>query len=98
LADDMSYIITVYISITGRMDRVPQDIIRIPYTTLFRSDYEAGQTSFAVEVTASDGLHPVARTFTVNLTDQNDNAPVWATSATQSEGENTRLVSSQCET
>ncbi len=32
-------------------------------------NYEAGQTSFAVEVTASDGTHPVAQAFTVNLSD-----------------------------
>src|SRR4029079_8444265 len=55
-------------------------------------DYEAGQTSFAVEVTASDGAHPGAQAFTVNLSDQNDNAPVWATSPTQVVVDNATLV------
>ena len=43
-------------------------------------------------MTANDGIDATSKTITVNLTDQNDNAPVITTGATQSVAENTTLV------
>ncbi|WP_147148374.1 beta strand repeat-containing protein [Reyranella soli] len=83
---------TVTYSITGGADMALFDIVGGNLVFKSAPDYEAGQTSFAVEVTASDGAHPVAQAFTVNLVDQNDNAPVWLTSSTQAVAENTTLV------
>ena len=40
-------------------------------------DFEAGQTSFSINVLASDGTFSTRRTVTVTLTNQNDNAPVF---------------------
>jgi Ca2+-binding RTX toxin-like protein len=39
-------------------------------------DFEAGQTSFAVNVAAFDGVNTTTQVITVNITDVNDNAPV----------------------
>ena len=55
-------------------------------------DYETQAHSYQVEVTANDGIGATSKTITVNLTDQNDNAPVITTGATQSVAENTTLV------
>ena len=55
-------------------------------------DYETQAHSYQVEVTANDGTDATSKTITVNLTDQNDNAPVITTAATQSVAENTTLV------
>ena len=55
-------------------------------------DYETQAHSYQVEVTANDGIDATSKTITVNLTDQNDNAPVITTGATQSVAENTTLV------
>ncbi len=82
----------VAFSITGGADKDLFDIVGGNLVFKSAPDYEAGQTNFAVEVTASDGAHPVTRAFTVNLVDQNDNAPVWTTQATQAVAENTTLV------
>ena len=55
-------------------------------------DYETQSHSYLVEVTATDGTNATSKTITVNLTDQNDNAPVITTGPTQSVAENTTLV------
>ena len=55
-------------------------------------DYETQAHSYQVQVTANDGINATSKTITVNLTDQNDNAPVITTGATQSVAENTTLV------
>ena len=55
-------------------------------------DYETQAHSYEVEVTATDGINATSKTITVNLTDQNDNAPAITTEATQSLAENTTLV------
>ena len=55
-------------------------------------DYDTQAHSYQVEVTASDGINTTPKTITVNLTDQNDNAPVITTGAIQSVAENTTLV------
>ena len=55
-------------------------------------DYETQAHSYQVEVTANDGSDATSKTITVNLTDQNDNAPVITTGAIQSVAENTTLV------
>src|SRR5262249_7684589 len=60
---------TVAYSITGGADKDLFDIVGGNLVFKSAPDYEAGKTSFAVVVTASDGLHPVAQTFTVNLSD-----------------------------
>ncbi len=83
---------TVAFSITGGADMALFDIVGGNLVFKSAPDYEASKTSFAVEVTASDGAHPVVRAFTVNLGDQNDNALAWATPATQTVAENTTLV------
>ena len=55
-------------------------------------DYDTQAHSYQVEVTASDGINTTPKTITVDLTDQNDNAPVITTGAIQSVAENTTLV------
>ena len=55
-------------------------------------DYETQAHSYQVEVTANDGSNTTSKIITVNLTDQNDNAPVITTEATQSVAENMTLV------
>jgi Ca2+-binding RTX toxin-like protein len=40
-------------------------------------DYEAGQTSFSINVLASDGMFSTRQTVTITLTNENDNAPVF---------------------
>ena len=56
-------------------------------------DYETQAHSYAVQVTASDGVrHNTVQTLTVALTDVNDNAPVFTSSATPSVAENSTAV------
>ena len=55
-------------------------------------DYETQAHSYQVQVTANDGTDATSKTITVNLADQNDNAPVITTGSTQSVAENTTLV------
>ena len=55
-------------------------------------DYETQARSYQVHVTANDGTNTTPRDITVNLVDQNDNAPVITTGATQSVAENTTFV------
>ena len=55
-------------------------------------DYETQAHSYAVQVTASDGTTPTVQDITVNLTDVNDNAPVFTSSATSSVAENSTTV------
>ena len=47
---------------------------------------------YIVEVQATDGVNTSNLTITVSVTDQNDNAPVFSTSTTQSVDENTTSV------
>src|SRR6185436_4452920 len=57
-------------------------------------DYETQAHSYAVQVTASDGVpaHNTVQSLTVALTDVNDNAPVFTSSATPSVAENSTAV------
>jgi Ca2+-binding RTX toxin-like protein len=55
-------------------------------------DYETNAHSYQVEVSASDGVNTTPQTITVNLTDENDNAPLITTAATQTVAENTTFV------
>ena len=55
-------------------------------------DYETQAHSYQVEVTANDGSNTTSKIITVNLTDQNDNAPVITPGATQSVAENETFV------
>ena len=51
-------------------------------------DFEAGQTSFVVDVRADDGTNSSTQTVTVTLADANDNAPVFTSGASASAAEN----------
>src|SRR4029078_6558226 len=68
---------TVGYSITGGADSALFSIDPTTGALAFVSapDYEGGQTSFAVEVTASDGTLTDVQDIAVHLTDVNDNAP-----------------------
>ena len=57
-------------------------------------DFETQAHSYAVQVTASDGVpgHDKVQSLTVSLTDVNDNAPVFTSSATPSVAENSTAV------
>src|SRR6185295_13584107 len=68
---------TVGYSITGGADSALFSINASTGALAFVSapDYEGGQTSFAVTVTASDGTLFDTQDITVNLTDVNDNTP-----------------------
>ena len=50
------------------------------------------RTATTVEVTANDGTNDTVQNLTVTLTDTNDNAPVFTSSATPSVAENTTAV------
>jgi Ca2+-binding RTX toxin-like protein len=52
----------------------------------------AGTNAYRVQVTASDGTNATPELITVNVTDANDNAPVFTSSATPSVAENTTAV------
>src|SRR5205085_1134013 len=49
---------------------------------LSAKDFETDPHSYAVQVTASDGLNTAVQSIAVTLTDVNDNAPVFTSSAT----------------
>ena len=57
-------------------------------------DFETQAHSYAVQVTASDGIqaHNTVQSLTVSLTDVNDNAPVFTSTATPSVAENSTAV------
>src|SRR6185312_10821686 len=55
-------------------------------------DYETDPHSYAVQVTASDGVNTTPQSLTVSLTDVNDNAPVFTSSAAPSVAENSTAV------
>jgi large repetitive protein len=55
-------------------------------------DFETQAHSYAVQVTANDGTNNTVQNVTVTLTDANDNAPVFTSSATASVAENTTAV------
>ena len=55
-------------------------------------NYETDPHSYDVQVTASDGLNTTPQTITVTLTDVNDVAPVFTSSATPSVAENSTTV------
>ncbi len=55
-------------------------------------DFETQAHSYAVQVTANDGVNNTVQNITVSLTDQNDNAPVFTSSATPSVAENNTAV------
>jgi ethanolamine utilization protein EutP (predicted NTPase) len=50
-------------------------------------DYET-KTSYAVTATASDGVNSINQSITINISDINDNSPVFTSSATFSAAEN----------
>ena len=52
-------------------------------------DFETQAHSYAVQVTANDGVNSTAQSLTVTLTDVNDNAPVFTSGTTGTEAENT---------
>ena len=51
-------------------------------------DFEAGQTSFTVDISASDGTNSSTRTVVVTLADVNDNSPVFTSGTAASAAEN----------
>ena len=51
-------------------------------------DFEAGQTSFTVDIAASDGTNSSTRTVVVTLADVNDNRPVFTSGTAASAAEN----------
>jgi VCBS repeat-containing protein len=55
-------------------------------------DFETQAHSYAVQVTANDGTNNTVQNLTVTLTDVNDNAPVFTSSATPNVAENTTAV------
>src|SRR5205807_8492894 len=55
-------------------------------------DFETDPHSYAVQVTASDGLNTAVQSIAVTLTDVNDNAPVSTSSATLDVAENSVAV------
>src|SRR5262249_32024189 len=55
-------------------------------------DFDTQAHSYAVQVTANDGTNNTVQNITVTLTDANDNAPVFTSSATPSVAENTTAV------
>jgi Ca2+-binding RTX toxin-like protein len=55
-------------------------------------DFETQAHSYAVQVTASDGVNSTTQNIAVTLTDTNDTAPVFTSSATRSVAENTTAV------
>ena len=55
-------------------------------------DFEVDAHSYAVQVTANDGANSTVQNLTVTLTDADDNAPVFTSSATPSVAENVTAV------
>src|SRR5207253_2512170 len=72
-------------SITGGADSALFQIAADGHTLEFISpkNFEADPHSYAVQVTASDGLNTTPQNITVTLTDVNDVAPVVTTAAAQ---------------
>ena len=68
-------------SITGGADATKFEIVAGNLQFKTAPDYEAGQPSYSVEVTANDGANAAAKTITVNVTDVNE-APVVANAIT----------------
>ena len=77
-------------SITGGADAALFDIDTATGVLSFKAapDFEAGQTSFTIDVSASDGANSSVQTVTVTLADVNDNAPVFASGSSASAAEN----------
>src|SRR5205823_1185365 len=59
---------------------------------LSAKDFETDPHSYDVQVTASDGLNTAVQSIAVVLTDINDNAPVFTSSATLEVAENSVAV------
>ena len=81
-------------SITGGTDAALFQIAADGHTLEFISpkDFESDPHSYDVQVTASDGLNTTPQDITVTLTDVNDVAPTFTSSATPSVAENSTTV------
>ena len=79
-------------SITGGADAALFQIVGGQLEFVAARDFETDAHSYAVEVTANDGTNNTVQNLTVTLTDTNDNAPVFTSSATPSVAENTTAV------
>ena len=78
--------------ITGGADAALFQIVGGQLEFVAARDFETQAHSYAVEVTANDGANNTVQNLTVTLTDTNDNAPVFTSSATPSVAENTTAV------
>jgi hypothetical protein len=79
-------------TITGGADAELFQIVGGQLQFVAARDFETQAHSYAVEVTANDGTNNTVQNLTVTLTDTNDNAPVFTSSATPSVTENTTAV------
>ena len=73
-------------SIAGGADAALFDIDAATGVLSFKAapDFEAGQTSFVVDVRASDGTNSSVQSVTVTLVDVNDDAPVFVSGSSTS--------------
>src|SRR6185295_19006345 len=72
----------VTFAITGGLDAGLFQIVGGQLEFVAARDFETQAHSYAVEVTANDGTNNTVQNLTVTLTDANDNAPVFTSSAT----------------
>src|SRR6185295_9755996 len=79
-------------TITGGADQALFQIVGGQLQFIAARDFETQAHSYAVQVTANDGVNATVQDLTVTLTDANDNAPVFTSSATPSVAENTTGV------
>ena len=75
-------------SITGGTDAALFDVVGGNLVFKAARDFETQAHSYAVEVSAFDGIHSTPKTITVAITDANDTAPVVTTTGTHSIAEN----------
>jgi VCBS repeat-containing protein len=68
-------------TVTGGADAALFDVVNGNLVFRNARDYETDAHSYQVEIAAFDGIDTTAKLLTINLTDVNDNAPVFSSNA-----------------